>query len=110
MTSWGALARLTVVALGVVVPASAGSAAGPSGLAGAPPGALSCGGCHAERAGSETSVPPIDGRPVDDIVAAMEAFRAGTRPATVMNRIAPGFTQAETRAIAVWLSERAPVR
>ena len=32
----------------------------------------------------------------------MDAFRAGTAPATVMDRIAKGFTHDETRAIAAW--------
>jgi cytochrome subunit of sulfide dehydrogenase len=37
-----------------------------------------------------------------DIVAAMEAFRAGQRPATVMDRLAKGFSQPEIAAIAAW--------
>jgi cytochrome subunit of sulfide dehydrogenase len=34
----------------------------------------------------------------------MEAFRQGARPATVMDRIAKGFSDAEIAAIAEWLS------
>jgi cytochrome c553 len=34
----------------------------------------------------------------------MEAFRTGAREATLMNRIAKGFTADETRAIAQWLA------
>jgi cytochrome subunit of sulfide dehydrogenase len=68
-----------------------------------PPGAASCTGCHAESAKIETRVPRIAGRPAAEIVAAMEAFRSGQKPATVMDRIAKGFTDAEIRAIAEWL-------
>ena len=32
----------------------------------------------------------------------MKAFRAGERPATVMDRIAKGFSDDEMRAIAAW--------
>jgi cytochrome c553 len=32
----------------------------------------------------------------------MAEFRAGQRPTTVMDRIARGFTDDETRAIATW--------
>jgi cytochrome subunit of sulfide dehydrogenase len=39
-------------------------------------------------------------------VAAMQAFRSGQRPATVMDRIAKGFTDEETRAIAAWVSRQ----
>jgi cytochrome c553 len=75
-------------------------------LASAPPGATSCSGCHGARAGAERALPVIQGRPADEIVAALDAFRTGKRPATVMNRIAPGFSVAETRAIALWLSQQ----
>jgi cytochrome subunit of sulfide dehydrogenase len=68
-----------------------------------PPGAASCTGCHAASAKVETHVPRIAGRNPAEIVAAMEAFRSGQKPATVMDRIAKGFTQAEIRAIAAWL-------
>jgi cytochrome c553 len=47
-------------------------------------------------------VPRLVGRPAADIVAALEAFRAGQRPATVMDRIAKGFSEAELAAIAAW--------
>jgi cytochrome subunit of sulfide dehydrogenase len=68
-----------------------------------PPGAASCTGCHAASAKIETRVPRIAGRPPAEIVAAMEAFRSGQKPATVMDRIAKGFTDAEIHAIAEWL-------
>jgi cytochrome c553 len=51
---------------------------------------------------------PIRGRPVDEIVAAMAEFRTGARAATVMDRIAKGFSDNETRAIAAWLAEQTP--
>jgi sulfide dehydrogenase cytochrome subunit len=68
-----------------------------------PPGAASCSGCHATSAKIETSVPRIAGRNPAEIVAAMAAFRSGQKPATVMDRIAKGFTDAEIGAIADWL-------
>jgi cytochrome c553 len=49
-------------------------------------------------------VPPIVGRPADEIVSAMADFRAGKRDATVMGRIAKGFSDDETSAIATWLA------
>jgi sulfide dehydrogenase cytochrome subunit len=68
-----------------------------------PSGAASCTGCHAADPKIETRVPRIAGRPAAEIVAAMEAFRSGQKPATVMDRIAKGFTDAEIHAIADWL-------
>lgn len=67
-----------------------------------PSGAASCSGCHAGAG----PVPGLEGRPAAEIAASMAAFRSGERPATVMDRIAKGFTDEETRAIADWLADR----
>ena len=77
----------------------AAAAAGP---ADAPPGAASCSGCHPSAHFVDTTVPRLVGRPEAEIVAAMAAFRSGQRPATVMGRIAKGFTDDEVKAIAAW--------
>ncbi len=68
----------------------------------APAGAAACSGCHAASAQVETPVPRIAGRPAAETVAAMQAFKAGQRNPTVMDRIAKGFTDDEIRAIAAW--------
>ncbi|MBX9932603.1 MAG: cytochrome C [Methylobacterium sp.] len=67
-----------------------------------PPGASSCSGCHGDGA----AMAVIDGRPEAEIAAAMAEYRSGTRPASVMTRIAKGFSDEESRAIAVYLANR----
>jgi len=69
-----------------------------------PPGAAACSGCHAVSAKVDTPVPRIAGASADAIVKAMQEFRSGQRPATVMDRIAKGFTDEEVQAIAKWYS------
>ena len=68
----------------------------------APSGATSCSGCHPASASVQTPVARLAGRPVAETVAALQAFRTGQRPATVMDRIAKGFSDAEFAAIAAW--------
>ena len=68
----------------------------------APPGAPSCSGCHPATRGVETAVPRLAGRDAAQVVSAMQAFRSGQRPSTIMDRIAKGFTDDEVRAIATW--------
>ena len=80
----------------------------PAVAAGPPLGASSCSGCHASNTAVETPVPRLVGRPASEIVAAMQAFRDGGRPATVMDRIAKGFSDSETAAIAAWYAEQKP--
>ncbi len=70
-------------------------------VAAAPPGATSCTGCHVAGAG----IGVLQGRPAADTVAQMEAFRAGTRPATLMNRIVRGFSPEEIQALATWFAQ-----
>jgi len=66
--------------------------------------AASCSGCHAPAPRAGAAIPAIEGRPAAEIVAAMLAFKAGSRPATVMDRIAKGYSEAEIRALAATLS------
>ena len=84
-----------IVATGAATLAALAAAAEP-----APPGASSCSGCHAAGA----LVGTLDGRPAEEIAAALAAYRAGERPGTVMPRIAKGFSEAESRALAEWFA------
>lgn len=67
----------------------------------APPGALACMGCHDPSVETALS---LKGKTAQEIAAAVADFRSGAREATLMNRIAPGFTDAEIEAIAQWLA------
>jgi cytochrome c553 len=51
-------------------------------------------------------MPPISNLTPAEIEAAMEQFRSGAREATLMNRIAKGFTPEESKAIAAWLGAK----
>jgi cytochrome subunit of sulfide dehydrogenase len=73
-------------------------------IAGPPPGASSCSGCHSPSSEVKTPVPRIVGRQPEEIIATMQAFRSGDRPSTVMGRIAKGFSEDDIKAIAVWLA------
>ena len=90
-----------VIISAAVVLAWNGAAAAGS-IANAPPGALSCSGCHASAASVQTPVPRLAGQNAETIVAALQAFRAGQKTATVMDRIAKGLTDDEIKAIAAW--------
>jgi cytochrome c553 len=70
--------------------------------AAAPPGALACSGCHPAGRTADTTVPRLNGRNPADIVTAMQAFKSGQLPSTVMDRIAKGFSDDEVKAIAAW--------
>jgi cytochrome c553 len=46
----------------------------------------------------------LAGRPADEIVTVLLQYRSGERTATVMDRIAKGFSNEELRAIAEWFA------
>jgi cytochrome subunit of sulfide dehydrogenase len=93
------------LAAGVLAGVSILAAAIPSVVAiaaDAPPGALSCSGCHSPSA-TDTSTPPrLIGRDPAKTVAALQEFRSGQRAATIMDRVVKGFTPEEIQAIATW--------
>jgi cytochrome c553 len=78
----------------------------PLNAADAPSGAASCSGCHPANRRVDTPMPRLAGRTPADLVAAMEAFRSGQLPSTVMGRIAKGFSDSEIKAIAAWYGEQ----
>ena len=80
------------------------AAAPPVAWAASPPGASSCGGCHTAPGRPDAAIPSLHGQPAGEIAAAMRAYRAGERPASVMDRIAKGFSDEEIQAIAAWIA------
>ena len=71
---------------------------------GAPPGAASCAGCHSPLPGVGAAVGGLAGLGADGIAAGLAAYRTEERATHVMGRIARGFTEAESRAIAEWIA------
>jgi cytochrome subunit of sulfide dehydrogenase len=78
----------------------------PTMAAEAPPGTSSCSGCHAAGANVDSPVPRLAGRNAADTVRQMQAFRTGEVQATVMDKVAKGFSDAEIQAIAAWYAEQ----
>lgn len=64
-----------------------------------------CFGCHGAAGANETSIPPvIVGVPAPYLATALREFRAGSRKATIMDRIARGFTDAEIDAVSTYIA------
>lgn len=64
-----------------------------------------CAACHGTAgAGKGDALPVLAGQPKDALVASMRAFKAGTRPATIMHQIAKGYTEQQIEEIAAYLA------
>ena len=99
-----AAARLLAAALWCCAP---GAALAAEAAEAPPPGASACTGCHVPAVRA-TSIPPIHGRPAEELAAALRGFRSGERHATVMDRIARGFSVEELDALAAFFARPAP--
>lgn len=67
--------------------------------------AATCAACHGTN-GVTTggALPSLAGQPKDAIIANMKAFKAGTRPATIMHQLAKGYTDEQIELIAAYFA------
>ncbi len=72
----------------------------------APLAAQGCVGCHGPNGAGMGSVPGLAGRDRAELIAQMNAFRANERPATIMGRLARGYTEAEIIASAEYFARQ----
>jgi cytochrome subunit of sulfide dehydrogenase len=68
--------------------------------------AATCAACHGTqgKAVNGSSVVSLAGLSKDYIVAQMAAFKAGTRPATVMHQLSKGYSDAQVAMIATYFA------
>ncbi len=69
---------------------------------------LACAGCHGDKGEGSGPFPAINSLDPQDVVSTLRSFRLGERPATVMQRIASGYTDPELLKIAQCLSGAPP--
>lgn len=85
----------------------AGLFAGPGAMAADASGmtvAAQCNGCHGFKGQSKGAAPAINGLPKSYIMSSMMDFKADKRPATIMNRIAKGYSDQEIENVAEYYS------
>lgn len=66
--------------------------------------AASCAACHGTGGNSPGAIPTLKGKDKNYIVRALNGFKSGTRPATVMNRLAKGYSDSEIQLLANWFA------
>lgn len=68
--------------------------------------AATCANCHGTdgKAASGSALPALAGMPRDQLAAQLKAFKAGTRPSTVMTQLAKGYTDAQLEQLATFFA------
>jgi cytochrome subunit of sulfide dehydrogenase len=72
--------------------------------------AANCANCHGTNgvAVPGSSVPGLAGTSAPAMIAAMAAFKAGTRPATIMHQLAKGYTDEQIAQMAAYFAAQKP--
>ena len=68
--------------------------------------AANCAQCHGTegRAAPGSALPPLAGMPRDYLLAQLQAFKAGTRAATIMQQLARGYSDAQLEQLAAFFA------
>ena len=66
--------------------------------------AANCANCHGTEGRSQGGLPALNGVPKATLIALLQDFKSGKRPATIMQQLAKGYTDAEIDGIAGYFS------
>lgn len=70
--------------------------------------AATCTGCHGTEghARPDATMPVLAGVPAGQLMEKLQAFRRGTRSATIMHQISKGYSEAQLELIAAYFAAR----
>ncbi len=69
--------------------------------------ASNCATCHGTEGRSVSGgLPSLAGRSRSELLDALQAFKTGTRPATLMHQIAKGYTDAQLEQLATFFAQQ----
>lgn len=68
--------------------------------------AANCANCHGTDGKGSGAIAPLAGRDRAYLESAMLAFKAGTRPATIMHQLAKGYTDEEIAILAHYFAQQ----
>jgi sulfide dehydrogenase cytochrome subunit len=70
--------------------------------------AANCANCHGTDGHSVGAVVSLAGYPAERLVEQMNAFRDGSRPATIMHQLAKGYSDAQIAVLATYFAAQTP--
>ena len=72
--------------------------------------AATCANCHGTNGQARGDMKPLAGLAAPLIIAALADYKSGARPATVMQQIAKGYTDAQIKLVADYFAAQAAPR
>lgn len=72
--------------------------------------AATCANCHGTNGNARGDMKSLAGVSADRIVAALNDYKSGNMPATIMHQISKGYTDAQIQLIADWFAAKKPAK
>ena len=66
--------------------------------------AATCANCHGTNGNARGDMKPLAGVSADKIIAALNDFKSGNQPATIMHQISKGYTEPQIEALAAFFA------
>lgn len=70
--------------------------------------AANCFNCHGSEGRAASAIPAIAGRDREFLLESLKAFKAGSKPASIMQQLAKGYSDSELVALADYFSRQTP--
>jgi cytochrome c553 len=72
--------------------------------------AANCAQCHGTEGHTVpgSPLPPLAGRTREELLSQLKAFKAGTRPSTIMQQLARGYSDAQLEQLAAFFAAQRP--
>lgn len=72
--------------------------------------AATCANCHGTNGVARGEMKPLAGMPAEKLLAAINDYRNGNQPATIMHQIAKGYTEEQLKLIAAFFAAQPTTR
>ena len=72
--------------------------------------AASCASCHGTNGVSQGVVVALAGKPKQELLSKLSAFKSGAQAGTIMPQLAKGFTDEQLDLVATWFAAQPPTR
>ncbi len=72
--------------------------------------AATCANCHGTGGASVGGNESLAGKRKEDLLKALQDFKSGAKPATIMHQLAKGFSDSQLEAIAAWFAAQKPAK
>ena len=70
--------------------------------------AATCANCHGTNGNARGEMKPLAGVSAEKIIAALNDYKSGNQPATIMHQISKGYTDEQVKLVAAYFAAQKP--